>query len=119
MPAALCCASRQAAGAIFALGPGFALYPALVPAYNKVMANALESKTEEAQAVGQLEQSGAQLEEKQVAARMKAEQTRKIQALRLTRARIREQLARTSNERYRLLLNTELQQIESDLADLA
>lgn len=40
------------------------------------------------------------------------------EALQLTRVRIREQLSRTSNERYRLLLNTELQQIDSELAEL-
>jgi hypothetical protein len=43
---------------------------------------------------------------------------RKVQALTLTRARIREQLSRTSNERYTLLLNTELQQIDSELTKL-
>jgi hypothetical protein len=36
----------------------------------------------------------------------------------LTRARICEQIARTSNERYTLLLNTELQQIDGELAKL-
>jgi len=52
------------------------------------------------------------------AGRLKAEAARKVQALQLTRARIREQLSRTSNERYIALLNTELQQIEGDLAKL-
>ena len=51
--------------------------------------------------------------------RLKAEEARKVQALQLTRARIREQLSRTSNERYTLLLNTELQQIDGELAKLA
>lgn len=75
----------------------------------------------EAQAVDQLEQNDTQemVEERQVAIRLKAEETRKIQALQMTRARIREQLSRTSNERYTMLLNTELQQIESDLKKLA
>ena len=85
------------------------------------MANALETNSVEAQAVDQLDASGVQQleEEKQLATRLKAEEARKIQALRMTRARIREQLSRTSNERYVLLLNTELQQIESELAKLA
>jgi hypothetical protein len=85
------------------------------------MANALESKSVEMQAIDQFEQNGAQgiVEARQVAERLKAEETRKIQALQMTRARIREQLSRTSNERYTMLLNTELQQIESDLKKLA
>jgi hypothetical protein len=51
--------------------------------------------------------------------REKAERMRQLQALQLMRARIREQLSRSGNERYTLLLHTELQQIESDLAKLA
>ena len=75
----------------------------------------------EVQAIDQLEQNGPQdlAEGRQVAIRLKAEEARKIQALQMTRARIREQLSRTSNERYTMLLNTELQQIESDLEKLA
>ena len=85
------------------------------------MANVLESKTVEAQETEQLEQNSPRetVEEKQVATRLKAEETRRIQALRMTRARVREQLSRSSNERYTTLLNTELQQIESELAKLA
>ena len=85
------------------------------------MANVLESNTVEAQATEQLEQNSPQVtvEDRQVATRLKAEETRKIQALHMTRARVREQLSRTSNERYTMLLNTELQQIESELAKLA
>jgi len=50
--------------------------------------------------------------------RKRAETARQVQALKLMRARIREQLARSSNERYTQLLTGELQQIESDLAKL-
>ena len=50
--------------------------------------------------------------------RLKAEVARQVQSLQLTRARIREQLSRTSSERYTLLLNVELQQIDSELAKL-
>ena len=49
---------------------------------------------------------------------MDAADLRKVQALKLNRARIREQLSRTSNERYTLLLNTEMQQIDGELAKL-
>jgi hypothetical protein len=51
-------------------------------------------------------------------ARLKAEQTRKLQALKLTRARICEQLARSSSDRYTQLLNSELEQIDSELTRL-
>ena len=93
----------------------------LGPAYNENMANVLESRTVEAQETEQLEQNSPQamVEDRQVAIRLKAEEARKIQALQMTRARVREQLSRTSNERYTMLLNTELQQIESELAKLA
>jgi hypothetical protein len=50
--------------------------------------------------------------------RRKADTARQVQALNLMRARIREQLARSSNERYTRLLQSELHQIESDLAKL-
>lgn len=55
---------------------------------------------------------------KEQKARVDAADLRKVQALKLNRARIREQLSRTSNERYTLLLNTELQQIDGELAKL-
>lgn len=98
----------------------FALSEALLPAYNEFMANGWESNSVEAQQLDQSEQTRAQeiVDEKERVGRLKAEEARKIQALQLTRARIREQLSRTSNERYTLLLNSELQQIESDLAKL-
>ena len=56
--------------------------------------------------------------DKEQLARVNAEVQRKVQALTMTRARICEQLTRTSNERYTLLLNTELQQIDGELAKL-
>lgn len=85
------------------------------------MANVLESKTVEAQATEQLEQNSPQqlIEDRQVAIRLKAEEARKVQALQMARARVREQLSRTSNQRYTMLLHSELQQIESELAKLA
>jgi alkyl hydroperoxide reductase subunit AhpC len=84
------------------------------------MANGWESKYVEAQQIDQHEQIRTQeiVDEKERVGRVKAEEARKVQALQLTRARIREQLSRTSNERYTVLLNTELQQIESDLKKL-
>lgn len=88
------------------------------------MANGWESKSVEAQQemqqFDQSEQSRLQeiVDNKERVGRLKAEEARKVQALQLTRARIREQLSRTSNERYTLLLNSELQQIEGELAKL-
>ncbi len=85
------------------------------------MANGWESNSVETPQIDQQEQIRAQeiVDEKERLGRLKAEVARKVQALKLTRARICEQLSRTSNERYTLLLNTELQQIESELAKLA
>jgi hypothetical protein len=84
------------------------------------MANGWESKSVAAQQIDQHEQIRTQeiVDEKERVGRLKAEEARKVQALRLTRARILEQLSRTSNERYTVLLNSELQQIESDLGKL-
>ena len=73
------------------------------------MANALESKLMEAPEV---------VDNKQALARSKAEEARRVQTLKMMRARIREQLSRTTNERYTELLNSELQQIEADLEKL-
>ena len=94
------------------------------------MANVLESRTVEAQQLdrpselnagspGAPQNSPQIVGDRQVASRLKAEEMRKVQALRMTRARICEQLSRSSNERYTMLLNIELQQIESELAKLA
>jgi hypothetical protein len=88
------------------------------------MANGWESKSVEAQQETQQFDQSEQLrvqavaDDKERVGRLKAQEARKVQALQLTRARIREQLSRTSNERYTLLLNTELQQIEGELAKL-
>ena len=84
------------------------------------MANGWESKSVEDQQVSQQEQIRTQeiVDEKERLGRLKAEELRQIQALKLTRARICEQIARTSNERYTLLLNSELQQIDGELAKL-
>ena len=85
------------------------------------MANVLESKTVVMHEVEQLEQNSSQemAAEKQAGLRLKAEETRRIQTLCMARARVREQLARSSNDRYTILLTTELQQIESELEKLA
>ena len=89
------------------------------------MANVWEGNSahaqQETQPFDQSEQIRAQevVDDNARAGRLKAEEARKVQALQMTRARIREQLSRTSNERYTSLLNTELQQIEAELAKLA
>lgn len=97
-----------------------ALCKTLRPAYNQFMANGWESKSVEAQQIDQQEQIRSQeiVDERERQGRLKAEVARQVQSLQLTRARIREQLSRTSNERYTLLLNTELQQIDGELAKL-
>jgi hypothetical protein len=85
------------------------------------MANGWESKSvEEQQQSIQQEMVNSQVaaDAKEQKARVDAADLRKVQALKLNRARIREQLSRTSNERYTLLLNTELQQIDGELAKL-
>jgi hypothetical protein len=84
------------------------------------MANGWESKSVEEQQIDQQEQIESQqkTDEKERRGRLMAEEARKVQALKLTRARICEQLSRTSNERYTMLLNTELQQIDGELAKL-
>ncbi|HUO61109.1 MAG TPA: hypothetical protein VMU24_10605 [Candidatus Acidoferrales bacterium] len=50
--------------------------------------------------------------------REKAEQARKVQALKLNVARIREQMERTQNERYRQMLASELEHLQSELSSL-
>jgi hypothetical protein len=84
------------------------------------MAKGWESKSVEDQQLDLEEQMHSQevVDENERLGRVKATETRKVQALTLTRARICEQISRTSNERYTLLLNSELQQIDSDLAKL-
>lgn len=84
------------------------------------MANGWESKSVEALQIDQEEQIRSQevVDEKERVGRLRAEVARNVQALKLTRARIREQLSRTSNERYTQLLNTELQQIDGELTKL-
>lgn len=63
-------------------------------------------------------QESITVEDKERIAREKAEWARQVQALKLNRARICEQLQRTTNERYTALLNTELEQIDGELAKL-
>jgi hypothetical protein len=98
----------------------FALSKALLPVYNGCMANGGEIKSLEMQQIDQQEQIRSQeiVDEKERVDRLKAEEARKVQALKLTRARVREQLTRTSSERYTLLLNSELKQIDGELAKL-
>jgi 2-methylisocitrate lyase-like PEP mutase family enzyme len=84
------------------------------------MAKGWESKSVEDQQMDQEEQIHTQevADEKERVDRLKAVETRTVQALKMNRARIREQLSRTSNERYTLLLNSELQQIDGELAKI-
>jgi hypothetical protein len=82
------------------------------------MAKGWESKSVEDQQIDQQEQMRSQemFDEKERLGRLHAEEARKVQALKMTRARVCEQMSRTSNERYTLLLDSELKQIDGELA---
>ena len=57
-------------------------------------------------------------DEKDKLSREKAEKARKVQALKLNRARIREQMERSTNDRYKELLGRELEHLEQELKQL-
>jgi len=81
------------------------------------MARGWESKSvEEQQSLAQY-QTITQ-DEKDALKRQNAEKMRKIQGLQLNRARIREQIERSTNERYKELLGRELEQLEQELKQL-
>jgi hypothetical protein len=81
------------------------------------MARGWESKSvEEQQSLAQ-HQTITQ-EEKDALKRQNAEKMRKIQGLQLNRARIREQIERSTNERYKELLGRELEHLEQELKQL-
>ena len=81
------------------------------------MARGWESKSvEEQQSLAQ-HQTVSQ-EEKDALKRLDAEKMRKIQALNLNRARIREQIERSTNDRYKELLGRELEHLEQELKQL-
>jgi hypothetical protein len=81
------------------------------------MARGWESKSvEEQQSLAQ-HQTISQ-EEKDNLSRQKAEKMRKIQALKLNRARILEQVERSTNDRYKELLGRELEHLEQELKQL-
>jgi hypothetical protein len=81
------------------------------------MARGWESKSVEEQQNESLQQSVSQ-DEKDRLKRVNADKMRTIQALQLNRARIREQLERSSNERYKELLTRELEHLEEQLKQL-
>ena len=87
------------------------------------MARGWESKSvEEQQQVSQQTQEAATTQiaagDKDEADRQKAEKTRKVQAINLACARVREQLERSANPRYVELLNAELKHLEDELQAL-
>jgi len=77
---------------------------------------------EEQQQVSQQTQEAASTQNAAVSKdeidRQKAEKTRKVQAIKLARARVSEQLERTTNPRYAELLNAELKHLEDELKAL-
>jgi hypothetical protein len=86
--------------------------------YNKNMARGWESKSVEEQ---QSELTAPPLSKEDLDRQKKAqnaEKARQLQALHLTRARIKEQLERSGNDRYNELLNRELAHIDSGIAAL-
>lgn len=80
------------------------------------MARGWESKSVEEQQ-NQAQQTVSQ-DEKDALKRQDAEKMRKIQALKLNRARIREQIERSTNDRYKELLGRELDHLEQELKQL-
>lgn len=80
------------------------------------MARGWESKSVEEQQ-NQAQQTVSQ-DEKDALKRQNAEKMRKIQGLKLNRARIREQIERSNNERYKELLGRELEHLEHELKQL-
>jgi hypothetical protein len=88
------------------------------------MARGWESKSVEEQQTSQQQQSKEAAStqtaaaDKEEIARQKAEKTRKVQAINLARARVREQLERSTNQRYVELLNAELKHLEDELQAL-
>jgi hypothetical protein len=81
------------------------------------MARGWESKSVEEQQ-SQAEQQTISQDEKDALKRQNAEKMRKIQGLKLNRARIREQIERSTNDRYKELLGRELEHLEQELKQL-
>lgn len=81
------------------------------------MARGWESKSVEEQQSQAQNQTVSQ-DEKDKLSREKAEKARKVQALKLNRARIREQMERSTNDRYKELLGRELEHLEQELKQL-
>jgi len=81
------------------------------------MARGWESKSVEEQQSESLQKTLSQ-DEKDRLTRVNAEKMRTIQALKLNRARIREQLERSANDRYKDLLGRELEHLEQQLKKL-
>lgn len=81
------------------------------------MARGWESKSVEEQ---QSEAAHAitSAEQKDILTKQKAERARKLQGLNLMRARVREQLERSQNPRYKEVLQSELEEIEKQIHDL-
>jgi hypothetical protein len=81
------------------------------------MARGWESKSVEEQQ-SQAQQQTVSQEEKDAAKRQNADKLRKIQALKLNRARINEQIERSTNDRYKELLGRELEHVDQELKQL-
>ena len=80
------------------------------------MAKGWESKSVEEQQTAT--QAPLTKEEKERISREKASKVRELQALRLSCARVREQLQRSQNPRYSELLERELRHLEVQLTEM-
>lgn len=89
----------------------------LVLSYNEYMARGWESKSVEEQQSQSTEPLSKEDQARQLKA-LNADKARSIQALKLTRARIMEQLDRSSNDRYKEMLNRELAHVDGELSTL-
>jgi hypothetical protein len=82
------------------------------------MARGWESKSVEEQQ-SEAAKPALTSEDKERLTKEKAERQRKVQALNLMKARVKEQLERSQNARYNELLQNELGHIEKQLAKLS
>lgn len=81
------------------------------------MAKGWESKSvEEQQSLAS--QTPLTDEDRQKLSKERAEKMRKLQALNLSRARVVEQMERSTNDRYKQMLQTELSHLDSEIKKL-
>ena len=85
--------------------------------HNRDMAKGWESKSVEEQQSLAMQVSVSE-EERERLSRERVEKLRHVQALQMNRARVVEQLGKTSNERYRGMLQQELDFLQAEIEKL-